>query len=61
MKNEKPKKKAERGGKTVKDDRIKRLLLANAAALLALVTVTVAVLWGLGLLDSVLASLFQKR
>ena len=61
MKNEHMKKGAERGAKTVKDDRTARLLLANAAALLTLLAVTAAVLWWLGLLDSVLASLFPKR
>ena len=61
MKNEKSKKDAERGEKTVRDDRVHRLLLANAAAFLVLIAVTLAVLCRLGLLDSVLASFFPKR
>ena len=37
---------------------IKRLVIANAIATLALVTVAVTVLWALGLLNSVLAFFF---
>ena len=47
--------------KTQKNKRkgsIKRLLIANAIATLALVTVTVAVLWALGLLGSIFAFFF---
>ena len=41
-----------------KKNSIKRLLIANAIATLALVTVTVTVLWALGLLDSIFAFFF---
>lgn len=37
---------------------IKRLLIANAIATLALVTVSVTVLWALGLLGSIFAFFF---
>ena len=37
---------------------IKRLVIANAIATLALVTVAVTVLWALGLLNSILAFFF---
>ena len=37
---------------------IKRLLIANAIATLALVTVAVTVLWALGLLGSIFAFFF---
>ena len=37
---------------------IKRLLIANAIATLALITVAVTVLWALGLLGSILAFFF---
>ena len=37
---------------------IKRLFIANAIATLALVTVTVTVLWALGLLGSIFAFFF---
>ena len=57
MKNEKTEKEAKRGEKSS----TKRLLLANAAALLVLLAVTVAVLCWLGLFDSVWASFFPKR
>ena len=42
----------------VKKSPVKRLLIANLVALLALVTVTVTVLFCLGLLESVLAFIF---
>lgn len=61
MKNEQTKKGGKRDVKTTKDSRISRLLWANVAALLTLITVTVAVLWRLGLLGSVLASFFPRR
>lgn len=57
MKNEKTEKEAKRGVKSS----TKRLLLANATALLVLLAVTVAVLCWLGLFDSVWASFFPKR
>jgi len=41
-----------------KKSHIKRLLIANAIATLALVTVTVTVLWALGLLGSIFAFFF---
>ena len=37
---------------------IKRLVIANAIATLALITVAVTVLWALGLLGSILAFFF---
>ncbi len=51
MKKEKTAKQEKRGS-------IKRLLIANAIATLALVTVTVTVLWALGLLGSIFAFFF---
>ena len=46
--------------KTAKKEKnsIRRLLIANAIATLALVTVAVTVLWALGLLGSILAFFF---
>lgn len=61
MKNGKTEKDAKRGLKMSKMPGVGRLLAANAVAFLLLVTVTVAVLWRLGLLESVWASLFPKR
>ena len=37
---------------------IKRLVIANAVATRALITVSITVLWALGLLDSILAFFF---
>ena len=61
MKKEKTEKEGKRGEKTVKYPGVGRLLLANVAALLALIAVTLAVLVCLGLFDSVWASFFPKR
>ena len=44
--------------KSQKKSSIKRLFIANAIATLALVTVTVTVLWALGLLGSIFAFFF---
>ena len=44
--------------KKKKSDSIKRLLIANAIATLALITVAVTVLWALGLLGNILAFFF---
>ena len=41
-----------------KKGNIKRLVIANAIATLALITVAVTVLWALGLLGSILAFFF---
>ena len=41
-----------------KKSNIKRLLVANAIATLALITVSVTVLWALGLLGNILAFFF---
>ena len=51
MKQEKLQKKNKSGS-------IKRLLVANAIATLALITVSVTVLWALGLLGSIFAFFF---
>ncbi len=61
MKNGKTEKEGKRSEKTVKYPGVRRLLLANAAALLALIAVTLTVLVCLGLFDSVWASLFPAR
>ena len=44
--------------KKKKKSSLKRLLIANAIATLALVTVAVTVLWALGLLGSIFAFFF---
>jgi|GEM_PF-2030167 len=41
-----------------KKDAVKRLLIANLIAALGLLTITVAVLFALGLLDSIFAFIF---
>ena len=51
MKQEKLQKKKKVGS-------IKRLVIANAVATRALITVSITVLWALGLLDSILAFFF---
>ncbi|MBO7341213.1 MAG: hypothetical protein J6U87_00880 [Clostridia bacterium] len=46
--------------KPKKSSSIKRLLIANAIATVLLIAVSIAVLWGLGLLGSIFAFLFCR-